>query len=262
MAQPKLINSLSRGAQILRLLADHTVALGVTEVADHLGVDPSTSYRLLATLETHGFVVQDQDTKKYTVGYGVLEVASALLSRLSIVEISRPHMRELAAWSGENTHVAVRDRLAAVSVGSESAAGILRVETTIGKAEPLHCTAIGKALLADYNRAQLAELFGNEPLHRYTPNTKTTLEELEAELARARAAGYTVDDEELHPGVRCIAAPVREHTGRVVAAFGLSSPAVRLKLERIPELASRTIEHARAISGQLGYALTPTAASP
>lgn len=260
MAQPKLINSLSRGAQILRLLADHTVALGVTEVADHLRVDPSTSYRLLATLETHGFVVQDPDTKKYTVGYGVLEVASALLSRLSIVEISRPHLRDLAAWSGENTHVAVRDRSAAVSVGSESAVGILRVETTIGKAEPLHCTAIGKALLADYDRAQLSELFGGEPLHRYTPNTRTTLDELDAELTQARMNGYSIDDEELHPGVRCIAAPVRDHTGRVVAAFGLSSPSVRLKHERIPELASRTIEHAQAISAQLGHTWATVAA--
>jgi IclR family KDG regulon transcriptional repressor len=260
MGSPTVINSLARGLQILRLLAGQTTPLGTTEIAERLRVDPSTAYRLLATLEMHGFVLQDQGTKKYSVGYGIVEVASALLRRMSIVEVSRPYLREIAAWSGENTHVAVRDRLAAVSVGSESATVILRVETTIGKAEPLYCTAIGKALLVDFTRAELAQLFGNEPLRRYTPNTLTTLDELDAELTRVRRLGYAFDDEELHPGVRCIAAPVRDHTESVIASFGLSSPSVRLPRERVAELAARIVESAQAISAQLGYAAKTGAA--
>jgi DNA-binding IclR family transcriptional regulator len=253
MARPAVINSLSRGAQILRLLAEQNAALGATEVAERLRVDPSTAYRLLCTLESHGFVTQDPDTKKYSIGYGILEVASGLLRKLSVVEISQPHMRALSTRTGENSHVAVRDRLSAVSVGSESATGILRVETTIGSAEPLHCTAVGKALLADYTHAMLRDLYGSETLERYTPHTITTLDELDAELARVRRIGYAFDEEELHPGVRCIAAPVRDHTGHIVAAFGLSSPAVRLMRERIPDIAAQICESANAISAQLGY---------
>lgn len=259
MPRPAVVNSLSRGAQILRLLADGTVPLGATEVADRLDVDPSTAYRLLSTLESHGFVAQDPDTKKYSIGYGVLEVASALLRKLSVVEIAQPHMRTLSTRSGENSHVAVRDRLSAVSVGSESATGILRVETIIGSAEPLHCTAVGKALLADYSHPLLLDLYGTQELQRYTPHTITTVDELEAELARVRRAGYAFDDEELHPGVRCIAAPLRDHTGRIVAAFGLSSPAVRLPRERIPDLAAQIRESAEQISASLGY-VQPAAA--
>lgn len=259
MGRRAVINSLSRGAQILRLLAERA-ALGATEVAGKLEVDPSTAYRLLATLESHGFVAQDPDTKKYSIGYGVLEVASGLLRRLSVVEIAQPHMRMLSTRTGENTHVAVRDRLSAVSVGTESATGILRVETTIGSAEPLHCTAVGKALLADHSHALLLELYGSQRLQRYTPHTITTVDELDAELARVRRIGYAFDDEELHPGVRCIAAPVRNHRGRIVAAFGLSSPAVRLTRERIPNLAAQICESAEAISAQLGHMQTAAAA--
>ena len=261
MARPAVINSLSRGAQILRLLADGVAPLGATEMAEKLDVDPSTAYRLLSTLESHGFVAQDPDSKKYSVGYGVLEVASALLRKLSVVEIAQPHMRTLSTQSGENSHVAVRDRLSAVSVGTESATGILRVETIVGSAEPLHCTAVGKALLADHSRALLVDLYGTQKLQRYTPNTITTIDELEAELARVRRARYAYDDEELHPGVRCIAASIRDHTGRIVAAFGLSSPAVRLTRERIPDLAAQICESAEQISAQLGYAQPGSALS-
>ncbi len=257
-----MINSLARGAQILRLLAEHPVSLGVTEVAERLRVDPSTAYRLLATLEAHDLVVQDEASKKYSIGYGVLEIASGLLHRFSVVEISRPFMQSVAARTGENTHVAVRNGCSAISLGSESATGILRVETTLGTAEPLHCSAIGKALLTDYAHEELATLFGDHVLERFTPNTITTLDELEADLIRTRRIGYAFDDEELHPGVRCIASPVRDRSGAIVAAFGLSTPSIRLTRERMPELAALIRESAAQISAQMGFVAQDTAASP
>jgi IclR family transcriptional regulator, KDG regulon repressor len=260
MAGPILINSLARGIQILRSLAVENGAVGVTEMAEQLKVDPSTAYRLLSTLEAYGFVAQDLETRKYSLGYGILEVTSGLLRRLSVVEVSQPHLYALATKIGESAHVAVRDRQFAVSVGSESATGVLRVETILGTPEPLYCTAVGKALLADYTRAQLEQLFGSEQLERHTPHTLTTIDELELDLVRIRRLGYAVDDEELHPGVRCIAAPVRDYTGRVVAAFGISSPAVRLTRDRIEEYAAQVCEHAQAIAAQLGHVQSPAAA--
>ncbi len=237
----------------MRLLAEQPAGAGVTEIAERLNVDPSTAYRLLATLETHGFAMQHSETKKYSVGYGILEIASALLRRLSVVEIAQSHLREIALETGENTHVAVRERQSAVSVAAQSATGILRVETTIGTAEPLYCTAIGKALLTDFTYVQLVELLGTSPLRRFTPHTMTSVDELDKDLARVRRVGYAVDEEELHPGVRCIAAPVRDHTGLVIASFGISSPAVRLTRDRIPDVALCICAAAQTISAQLGY---------
>jgi IclR family transcriptional regulator, KDG regulon repressor len=262
MAGPTLINSLARGVQILRLLAAQASGLGVTEVAEQLHVDPSTAYRLLSTLEAHGFVTQDEASKKYSLGYGILEVTSGLLRRLSVVEVSQPHLYTVATTLGESAHVAVRDRKYAISVGSESASGVLRVETILGTPEPLYCTAVGKALLLDASREQLVELFGEQKFERHTPHTLTTIDELELDLTRARRLGYAFDDEELHPGVRCIAAPVRDYSGRIIAAFGISSPAIRLTRDHAEVLALEICNHAQAISAQLGYARSRTAAAP
>lgn len=249
----RLIHSLSRGAQILRLLADAADPLGVSEVAERLHVDPSTAYRLLVTLESHGLVQQEADTKKYGIGYGVLEVAFSLLRRLSVARIAEPYLRSVAVQTGETTHLAVRDGLLAVFVGRHSGEGILRVETAIGSSEPVYCTAVGKALLADYSEAELRKLLGAQSLERHTPQTVTTIDGLLLELERVRRSGYAYDDEELHPGVRCLAAPIRDHRSRIVAAFGLSTPATRMTREQVPTLVGHICRAADEISVQLGH---------
>ncbi len=248
----RVINSLSRGIEILHFLAEASGPLGVTETAELLGVDPSTAYRLLTTLERGGFVRQDADSKKYSIGYGVLNVASALLQRMSVAAIADPYLRSMAALTLESTHLAVLDGARAVFVARQSGTGILRVETTIGSSEPAYCTAVGKALLFDHTEADLTRLF-TEPLVRYTPHTITSISDLTAELARIRRDGYAFDDEELHPGVRCLAAPVRDHRRHVVAAFGVSMPATRLTREVIPDLVKHIKSAAESISAQLGY---------
>jgi DNA-binding IclR family transcriptional regulator len=249
----RLVNSLARGVDILRQLAAGGNPLGVTEVADRLEVDPSTAYRLLVTLEAGGLVQKDPDSKKYDLGYGILEVAHGLLGRMGVVNVADPFLRSIAALTGESTHVAVLDGTRAVFVGRHSGAGVLRVETTIGSSEPAYCTAVGKALLADFAEADLRRLFGDGPLPRHTPQTITTIPELAAEVERVRRLGYAYDEEELHPGVRCLAAPVRDRRGRVVAAFGISMPATRLTREHIPELVGQIGTASDTISAQLGF---------
>jgi IclR family transcriptional regulator, KDG regulon repressor len=257
----KLINSLARGTKILRLLADADIPMGVTDVAERLRVDPSTAYRLLATLEVSGLVQQEPDSKKYSLGYGVLEIAFSLLRRLSVVALADPYLRSIATLTGESTHVAVLDGARAVFVGRQSGAGILRVETTIGSSEPAYCTAVGKALLADFSESDLHRLFATEPMTRYTPQTITTIDGLAGELERIRRNGYAYDEEELHPGVRCLAAPIRDHRSRVVAALGLSMPATRLTREHMPELVGHIAGAAENVSAQLGYVAESTAKS-
>ena len=250
----RMINSLSRGVEILRMLADAGGPVGVGEVAERLMVDPSTAYRLLVTLEAGGLVQKDSSSKKYRIGYGVLEIAYSLLHGMSVVAIADPFLRSIAALTGESTHVAVLDGTRAVFVGRQSGAGILRVETTVGSSEPSYCTAVGKALLADHTASELRQLFGAGRLERYTPQTITTIAELANELERVRRAGYAYDEEELHPGVRCVASPVRDHRGRIVAAFGVSMPATRLTRQHLPGLVERIAGAADAISSQLGFA--------
>jgi len=247
-----VINSLSRGLQILQLLAHENRPLGVTDIADRLAVDPSTSYRLLATLEKHGFIRQES-SKKYILGFGVVDIASALLRQLDVVTIAAPHLRVLMSGTGESAHLAVADGKRAAIVAQTRSPGMLRVDTPIGSGEPLYCTAVGKALLAELDPVGLKALLGNAPLRRYSPNTITNIDMLVTELQRTRDRGYALDDEELHPGVRCIAVGVRDHTGTIVAAVGVSAPASRLTRERSPELVAAVQQTARDLSAELGY---------
>jgi IclR family acetate operon transcriptional repressor len=175
--------------------------------------------------------------------------------------LADPYLRSIATLTGESTHVAVLDGPRAVFVGRQSGAGILRVETTIGSSEPAYCTAVGKALLADHTEVELRRLFAAQPMTRYTPQTITTIDGLASELERVRRNGYAYDEEELHPGVRCLAAPIRDHRSRIVAAFGLSMPATRLTRDHIPALVEHIAGAAENVSSQLGYVAEPTAKS-
>lgn len=248
-----MINSLSRGLHALTLLAQAEGAVGVSELAEMLGVDPSSSYRLLATLERHGYVLQEAQGKKYALGYAALELAGAVLRRLNVATIAAPHLRTLVNETGESAHLAVRDGANAVFIGQEVATAILRVDTTIGSSEPVHCTAVGKVLLSEMAEGELMAIFGGRPLPRFTSQTITSLDELLPELARTRTRGYAFDDEELHPGVRCLAAPVRDYQNRIIAAIGISGPTSRLTRERLPELSAAICDAAAAISEQMGY---------
>jgi DNA-binding IclR family transcriptional regulator len=254
-----VINSLSRGLQILHLLAKANRPLGVTDIADRLSVDPSTSYRLLVTLENQGFIRQES-SKKYTLGFGVVAIASALLRQLDVATIAPPHLRALMDRTGESAHLAVGDGERATVVAQVCAPGMLRVDTPTGSSEPLYCTAVGKALLADFDVVRVKTLLGAAPLPRYSPNTITDIDMLMTELQRTRDRGYGFDDEELHPGVRCIAASVRDHTGKIVAAVGISAPASRLTRERSPELVVAVQQTARDVSAELGYVEVGTVA--
>jgi DNA-binding IclR family transcriptional regulator len=197
----RLINSLSRGVEVLRLLAKADGPVGVTDVAQRLSVDPSTAYRLLLTLERSGLVQKDADSRRYGIGYGVLEIASTVLRRHSVVALADDHLRSITASTGESSHLAVLEGTQAVFVGRRSGSGILRVETTVGTSEPAYCTAVGKALLADCSDIDLRRMYIDEALPRHTPQTITSIKDLAAELARVRRQGYAFDDEELHPGV-------------------------------------------------------------
>ena len=247
-----MINSLSRGLQILQLLAEANRPLGVTDIADRLSVDPSTSYRLLATLEKHKFIRQES-SKKYTLGFGVVAIAAALLRQIDVAAIAAPFLRELMTSTGESAHVAIADGNRAAVVAQACAPGMLRVDTPLGSHEPLYCTAVGKALLSDAEPIRVRTLIGSAPLTRYSPNTITNLEMLMTELHRTRDRGYAFDDEELHAGVRCIAAAVRDHSGTIVAAVGISAPASRLTRERTAAPVAAVRQTAVDLSAELGY---------
>ena len=247
-----MINSLARGLEALRILAQADGPLGVTDLATKLGVDPSSSYRILATLESYGFVVQEPRGRKYTLGFETLAIAGAVLRRLDVVALAGKHLLDLVARTGESAHLAVLNGTSAIFVGREAAAAPLRVETRVGASEPAYCTAIGKALLFDHDTHDLRALFDDVAFQRYTARTVASVDDLVEDIARSRARSYAFDDQEFHDGVRCLAAPLREYGGKIVAAIGISGPSTRLSHAHLPALAAIVREVAESLSEEMG----------
>jgi DNA-binding IclR family transcriptional regulator len=248
---PSQVQSVDRAVAILYLLAERGDA-GVTDVAAALGVHKSTAFRLIGALEAGSLIEQDGGRGKYHLGRGVLRLAGATAGRLELPTESRPVCRRLAADLGEAVNVAILDSGEATSILQEYGTSSITGRNWIGQRIPLHATATGKVLLAWMDAVALKEVLASEP-PRYTPATVTESTLLEAELAAVRGQGWASTTEEFEIGLNAVAAPVRDATGDVVAAVGVSGPTYRLAVDSFPTVAAHLIEGAREISARLGY---------
>jgi len=241
------IQSLARGLKILDLLAAAEDTLGITEIAEHLGMDKSSISRVMQTLAYYGYAEQDASTRRYRLGPQVVVLGQALLNRMPLRDQARPFLQQLVDRTGECAHLGVLAQNQVLYLDQVESPATLRVNTRVGTLAPLHCTALGKALIS----------FGSfdlpEPLVPFTSRTITDPDMLRVHLAQARKQGYAVDDEEYNYDVRCIAAPIYNHDNKVVGAVGISGPAGRMNLERMPETAAVVCEIARALSNRLSF---------
>lgn len=245
------VQSVDRAVSVLEILARHGEA-GVTEIADELEVHKSTAFRLLGVLENRGLVAQAKDRGKYYLGAGVLRLAGAAAVRLDISQEGVPVCRELADELGETVNIAVLDDDAAVNIMQARGTASVTAQNWLGRRTPLHATASGKVLLA-HMPPTLREGHLARPLHRFTERTITGAAVLRGELDAAIERGYSSTLEELELGLAAVAAPVRSHDGKVIAAISVSGPVYRLSEERLPELGKRTAEAATELSRRMGY---------
>jgi IclR family acetate operon transcriptional repressor len=235
----------------LELLVAAHAPLGVTEIAGQLELDKANAHRTLAALVRHGYVEQDPSTRRYGATVRVVELARKVLDSRDLTVVAAPHLKSLWASSGENTHLAVLAGDHVVYVSTLNGTTILSANATIGQSQPLHCTATGKAIVANLPRGIAESLIRSIDLESFTPRTINVPAALEKELAGVRATGYAVDDREYHPGVRCVAAPVFD-IGGVTAALGVSAPADRLDADRLGVIAPIVADTAARVSRELG----------
>ncbi|CAL9367470.1 Transcriptional regulator KdgR [Streptomyces sp. enrichment culture] len=245
------VQSVDRAVSVLEILARHGEA-GVTEIADELEVHKSTAFRLLGVLENRGLVAQAKDRGKYYLGAGVLRLAGAAAVRLDISQEGVPVCRELADELGETANIAVLDDDAAVNIMQARGTASVTAQNWLGRRTPLHATSSGKVLLA-HLPPTLREGLLARPLHRFTERTVTGASVLRGELEAVVAQGYAATLEELEVGLAAVAAPVRTHDGKVIAAISVSGPVYRLTPDRLPELARRTVAAGAELSRRMGY---------
>lgn len=248
------VKALVKALRIFECLAEgDQPSYTLTEISRRLHLHVSTVHRLMVNLLRQGFVEQDPSTGGYQLGFRVLRMGLRVLDRLDYRRVAQPLLRELNQKTQETVHLAILQGDYVVSIEKFGSPQPVGLDARLGGQMPLHCTGVGKALLAYQSEEMLTRLAKSPGFVRFTTRTITALPQLRKELERVRERGYAVDNEEAVEGLRCVAAPVFDHTGRVAAAFSVAGPATRLTPERLLEISPLACETSREISYRLGF---------
>jgi DNA-binding IclR family transcriptional regulator len=240
------IQSLDRGLLILEAVgkSDEPVSLG--HLAELLGIDRSSAFRLANTLKRRGFLTNSSTGKDYVLGPSVWRLSRQYDWSSMLAKVAREQLKALAAATNETAHLAVREGRKALFIDDATANNVIAVSGQTGEFVPLYCTSHGKALLSDLDEQDLTQLFGKQ-LKAYTRNTIQSIRLLALECVRIRANGFATDESEFLEGVRCVAAPIRDRNGAIIASIGISAPSSRLPKELEKDVAEKVVAAAAQI---------------
>src|SRR4051794_9700553 len=241
-----------RVVDILETFATIGPELGVSDVSRALGLKKATAHRLLASLPRRGLVAQDPVTRRYRLGMKLWELGSLATSQLDWVDRVKPFLQHLTDVTGETSHLAVLNDGQVLYVDKVESTRSLRMPSQVGKRLPVHCTGVGKALVAFLPEEVLKGVLARRGMPRMTAHTVTDRDTFLRQLGEVRERGYAVDNEEIDEGLTCIAAVVRDHTSHVVAAISIAGPTSRLRPETLADRAREVVGSANAMSRALG----------
>lgn len=246
------IQVLERAFDILDDLAANGSPANLASLSTRVKLHKSTTHRILSALESRRYVERSASSNEFRLGLRLFELGMRAVSRLNSVEVARPFLERLVAESGETAHMGIMRQGEVVSIANVESHQTLRTPATVGRRSPLHCSSQGKCLLAFLSDDAVMDLLRGQRLHPYTPRTITDIHKLRRHLERVRTQGFAMDDEEFETGLRCIGAPVRDHSGKVVAALSIAGPAFRISRDRIPDVSRLVKVVARELSQALG----------
>lgn len=249
-----MMKSLSRGLRVLQCFTPDAPQRRLKDVADQLEIPMGSAFRTLSTLEALGFVRQDPTSKTYRLGVQVLDLGQACLAGLVFPDVALPFLEALASETQRSANMAVLEQGEIVFVARASVTRLMNVNLSVGSRLPAHCTSMGKVLLADLDDAQLEKILGAAALRRYTPQTITDVDALMDAIQTVRVRGYAISKEELEPRLTTLAAPVRDASGRAVAAINVAlftgpGDATEHEQVELPKL----LHTAQIVSSALGY---------
>ncbi len=251
------LKSLGKIGRILDCFSHSDRALSLVEICKRTGFPRSTAHRLLASMREVGFLDQDRERDRYRLGLKLFEYGNKVLSNLDLHREARPYIDSLRRMTEQSVHLAVFDGVQAVVIHrAEPAPGGVTPLSLLENA-PVHCTSIGKAILA-FQADEVVRKVVSAGLRRFTESTIVEENELVKELSGVRERGYAVDNGEHQPGLRCVGAPIRDQMGRVFASISVSASSWQVPAEKEAELSKIVIYHADQISQHLGYPSTST----
>jgi IclR family transcriptional regulator, KDG regulon repressor len=249
-------NSVEKAFVILEFLANNADPVELSALSRSLQINKSTAYRYLSTLETLGYVVKNADTSNYTLGSKAVWLASKFLDNLDLRTQAHPILRQLREETGETIHLAILDKNDVVYVDKLDGKSPVKMASRIGNRMPAYCTGLGKALLAFLPESEWQKYVDQVELTYRTKNTITGKEAFFEHLRMIRDRGYSIDNSENEEGIRCVALPIRDHRGKVIAAISIAGWVISMTPDRDDYLAKVGLKYSQILSEKLGCTRT------
>jgi DNA-binding IclR family transcriptional regulator len=245
--------AVERALTMLEVVAQAQDGLSNAEISRKLGIPKSSASYILRTLENRGYLGRDAESGKYRVGLKILSLSRGALGGLDIRGVALPVMRRLMQQTGLTCHLAVLDGAEAVYIEKVEPEGFIRMDTWVGRRMRVHATSVGKAIVAHISQEDLEEILRKSGMEKRTPKTITTPSRLLKDLEKVRVQGYAVDDEENNLGARCVAAPIFDGRGSILASLGLSGTTQQVSTQTMPRIVDALRDAARHISMGMGF---------
>jgi len=246
------LSSVAAAIKLLKAFTEDETEFGISGLAKRLGLAKSTIHRLTTTLVADGLLEQDPQSGKYRLGIALFRLGALVRRRMDVSNEARPFLFDLRKKTNETVHLAILDGTEIMYVYYLESTQAIRMRSDLGGRKPAYCTAEGQAILA-FGPSDVVDRVTRGGLRARTPQTITDAGKLAKALALVRQRGYAMDDEESEIGMRCIAAPIRNDGGEVVAAVGVAGPVSRLTKKTLASFAPHVIGTAAAISARIGH---------
>lgn len=243
---------MANSLRLLKVFTDEDYEIGISALAQRLGLAKSTVHRLASTLIGEDMLEQNPDSGRYRLGLALLELGALVRRKMDVSNEAKPYLRTLRETTGETVHLAILDHASVFYVTKLESKQAIRMSSEVGARAPVHCTAEGKALLA-FQPEEFVEEVIAQGLQGRTQNTIIDAKALRRDLAAVRARGYAIDDEESAIGLRSVAAPIRSQSQEVVASLSIAGPAHRISRKALASYAREVVGAADSISHRLGF---------
>lgn len=246
------VQSVDRALKIIDILQKNPKGLGVTELSYRMDLSKSTVHRMLMSLLKSGFVKRN-DSEEYMLGLKLISLGQTVSENLNIRNITSPYLLRLSKSLEEAAHLVVKDNNEIVYIDKIESPATIRMFSKVGKRAPMHCTGVGKAILAFLPEQEMLEVIDNAGLQRFTENTIVKKQEMLSHLEVIKKEGFSLDYEEHELGIRCAAAPIFNHNSEVVAGISVAGPIMRVNNKKLQLIAKEVMEVSKEISMLLGY---------
>ncbi|MGH6681793.1 MAG: IclR family transcriptional regulator [Bradyrhizobium sp.] len=247
------VQSLARAFGILEQVARSRDGINLADLSRKVGLHNSTTFHLVKTMVSLGYIRQTKDDKRYRIGRPLFALAASALDEIEMVSLATPVLAELSRETGESGHFAVPMGDSVIVIARTAGPGAFQLTERVGVVRPAHCTALGKVILAALKPEQLDGFFARAELSSVTPSSITEAGALRKNLEDVRQSGIAFDDGEFNSEVRCIAVPVRDFTGQIIGAIGISGPIWRLSIQALQSRALVVQSAAKRLSSEFGY---------